>query len=218
MSDTDASLSLKAVTADLRDLARKSDRGFRASQDQLVQLRALTKQVEAYNTEEAPVDSSQLLGRWSLTFTDAADVLSLKILPAEVGEIAQTLEVARTPEAELVAFNSVELQPLGSAYLSAFGLRTASSYTIRGKCKKLSASRVSLVFDGGTLQPEFQLLKQGFEPKLPAIGGELPLPVVQALQGVIGDRVFLDTTFLDEDLRVARGPGQEIWVLSRTMS
>ena len=39
--------------------------------------------------------------------------------------------------------------------------------------------------------------------------------VIEALEGLLGERVFLETTYLDADLRVARGPGRELYVLSK---
>jgi len=39
--------------------------------------------------------------------------------------------------------------------------------------------------------------------------------VIDGLQNLFGERVFLETTFLDGDLRVARGPSRELYVLSK---
>ena len=70
---------------------------------------------------------------------------------------------------------------------------------------------------GGALQPELQLIKQGLTPPLPALSAELPAPLQEALQDLTADLVFLETSFLDGDFRVARGPGKEVWVLGKSV-
>jgi len=40
-------------------------------------------------------------------------------------------------------------------------------------------------------------------------------PIIEAVRGIIGERVFLETTYLDEDMRIARGPQKELYVLSK---
>ena len=54
---------------------------------------------------------------------------------------------------------------------------------------------------------------------LPALGASLPGamadPIIEGVQGIIGERVFLETTYLDADMRVARGPQRELYVLSK---
>ena len=54
-------------------------------------------------------------------------------------------------------------------------------------------------------------LPEGF----PALAGGLPQPAVEQLQRLTENAVYLETTYLDEEVRVARGPGKEIYVLSR---
>ena len=49
----------------------------------------------------------------------------------------------------------------------------------------------------------------------PALAGGLPQPAVEQLQRLTEKAVYLETTYLDEEMRVARGPGKEIYVLSR---
>ena len=47
------------------------------------------------------------------------------------------------------------------------------------------------------------------------LSGELPPPVVSALQALTAERVYLETSYLDADLRIARGPNRELYVLSK---
>jgi len=214
--DSNAEREREWLTQEFIASALEVDRGFQASAEQRESLRSLAEGLEALNAEAAPVDSPLLLGKWQLAFTDAFDVLNLRFAPAEVGEISQEL---LAEEGALKALNRVELQPLGADLLSAaLGLRAATTYTVTGVCRALSPTRLSLLFVGGSFAPELQLLKQGFEPSLPPLASELPQPLVGALQdlfGRIGEPVYLETTFLSPTLRIARGPGREVWVLRR---
>jgi len=86
-------------------------------------------------------------------------------------------------------------------------------YSVIAACQKLDGRRVSLIFTGGELQPFTSLL--GKELELPPLSAVLPAAAVDALRGLIGERVFLETTYLDADMRVARGPSKELYVLSK---
>ena len=112
-----------------------------------------------------------------------------------------------------VAQNVVELLPLGDGPLSALSdvRPSATTYTIEAACKALDARRVSLVFVGGRLQPPANLLPLA----LPAVGATLPRAAIQGLQRLIGNAIYLETSYLDEDFRIARGPGRELYVLSK---
>lgn len=139
-----------------------------------------------------PTSSPLLLGRWYLDFTDAADVLSLGLLPFPglIGDIYQEIRPKDgTAGDEFVVDNTVEVLPMGAGALTALtGVKVAGIYSVEGACKTLSPTRVSLAFVGGRVQP----LAAPFE--LPALRGALPDPLVARLQGLIGERVYLETT------------------------
>jgi hypothetical protein len=140
-----------------------------------------------------PTSSPLLLGRWYLDFTDAADVLSLGLLPfpSEIGDIYQEVRAKEGTTDEFVVDNAVEVLPVGAGALTALtGVKVAGMYSVEGACKILSPTRVSLAFVGGRVQP----LAVPFE--LPALGGALPDPLVSQLQGLVGERVFLETTYV----------------------
>ena len=52
-------------------------------------------------------------------------------------------------------------------------------------------------------------------PLLPALGAVLPDALIEQVQGLFAERVYLETTYLDEDMRIGRGPGRELYVLSK---
>lgn len=210
--------ALATVKAELRLLAARGDRGLRASVEEILTLRSLTNELEStYSSfsDESPTASPQLLGDWRLDFTDAADVLSLGLLPGalfELGEICQNIRPGDS-EGKFEVANVIELRPRGSALLRGAGLQTAGTYAVRALCQRLDSKKISLVFVGGELRPFTSLL--GMELALPPLAVALPGLVVEALQSLTAERVFLETTFLDADLRIARGPQRELYVLSK---
>uniref|UniRef100_A0A7S4FAD9 Plastid lipid-associated protein/fibrillin conserved domain-containing protein n=1 Tax=Chrysotila carterae TaxID=13221 RepID=A0A7S4FAD9_CHRCT len=160
--------------------------------------------------------SRDLLGEWRLDYTDARDVLSLALFPgaiAELGEIFQNIEPGLSMD-EFKAANVVELLPRGSAILNGLGMRSAVRYRVLAACNVQNETRLSLVFMGLSAQLEGDT-PFGFQP--PPLEASLPQELIERLQELAAERVYLDTTYLDKDLRVIRGPTQEIYVLSKVL-
>ena len=207
------SAPMSALKADFRLLAARSERGFAASPDTRKRLQDMASELEAsaaassVNEPFAPTASPRLLGKWYLDFCDAADVLSLSLLPlplgSRLGPIYQEVAAGSAPD-KFVVQNGVEFMAPGmlSGFLPA---APPLVYEVEARCQTLDATRVSLLFVGGRVRP----------PLLPAVGGALPDPIVSQLQGLLGERVYLETTYLDADMRVGRGPGRELYVLSK---
>ena len=207
---------LADVKKELRLLAARGDRGLKASAAEMERLNVLTQKLEAsFSSDETPTSSPLLLGEWRLDFTDAADVLTLGVIPGaflELGDIYQNIEMG-SDATEFDVANIIELKPRGSALLRGAGLQTSGTYAVKAACRKLDGRRVSLVFSAGEFQPLASFF--GRETGLPPVVLGLPSAIVDALRGLIGERVFLETTYLDRDIRVARGPSRELYVLSK---
>lgn len=204
-----------ALVADLRLSAARAERGFRVD-GALEELRQKVEAVEAANPEPEPVDSPLLLGEWDLEFTDAFDVLSLGLSPLEVGRISQNVR-AGASAGELQAENIVELLPPLSSLAAAASLqlpRAATEYCVGATCRRLSGRRVSLVFSKLRVRPWLPFVPWGL-PDGVRLEAALPSAAVDALESLTSSAVYLETTYLDEGLRVARGPGGEIYVLAR---
>lgn len=135
----------------------------------------------------------------------AADVLSLALLPAKLGDIIQ--EIEQIAPDTFTARNTVTFAPPLIAPLS--DSFPSVEYTVEAACKPISSTKLTLLFVGVTSS-----LSNG-PVSLPAIGGRLPTGITQMLQAVVGERIYLETTYLDEDLRIARGPGRELYILSK---
>lgn len=205
------------LKAALRLSAARAERGFRVGgTEALARLREQVAALEALSPEVAPVDSPLLTGEWDLDFTDAFDVLSLGLSPLEIGTISQNVMVSDEP-GTLLAENVVEVLPPFSSLLANAGAplpRAATEYCIGATCKRQTERRVGLVFDRVRVKPYLPFMPFGLPDGLKLEGG-LPQPAVEALQRLTENAVYLETTYLDEDLRVARGPSGEIYVLSR---
>jgi hypothetical protein len=130
---------------------------------------------------------------------------------AEIGEIRQEIEAPS--EGAFAAQNVIELLPRGSAFLQGLGVVASSAYVVEAACKRLDSARVSLAFIGGAVKPAASL--GGQTVALPPVEARLPDTVVEALEQLLDGRVYLETTYLDEDFRIARGPGRELYILSR---
>lgn len=103
---------------------------------------AVVEQLEARNTELTPTASPSLLGSWALDFTDAADVLSLRLVPAELGQISQDVRAGPKPGV-LLATNAVEVRPLLSSALLPASVRPVGRYAVEAVCEVLDDARVS---------------------------------------------------------------------------
>ena len=215
---------LPELKASLLARAADADRGFKTTDAERDVLRTLAAQLEATfdGAAEAPTSSPQLLGAWSLVFTDASDVLALGALPATLGDITQTVARAEDGDggADFVADNAVELEPPSAPLFGAIGalagLRPATQYSVRARCRVLDEKRLSLLFVGGSVRSELALLRLGRTAAPPPLAGTfLPPPLAARVEELLDGRVFLETTYLDDTLRVARGPGRELWVLCK---
>ena len=160
---------LPELKASLLARAADADRGFKTTDAERDVLRTLAAQLEATfdGAAEAPTSSPQLLGAWSLVFTDASDVLALGALPATLGDITQTVARAEDGDggADFVADNAVELEPPSAPLFGAIGalagLRPATQYSVRARCRVLDEKRLSLLFVGGSVRSELALLRLG---------------------------------------------------------
>jgi len=158
---------------------------------------------------------SALAGKWRLIWATSPDVLLLTSLPlADCGEIRQDIERAgrEDPGATLSITNSVELSPKGIGVLGVVLPDLARAVTILSKVqatgKLLPDDSVSISFQSACLEPAVQ--SEGM-PSLP-----LPLPSVALTSGE-GASIRLLTTFVDNELRIARSPLGDVFIFSRTL-
>ena len=205
-------LTLPSLKADFRLLSARCDRGFTANAATISKLQSMAADLEAMATADAnqtfaPTASDDLLGKWYLDFCDAGDVLSLALIPlplgARLGPIYQSVAADTSSADAFVVQNGCEFIPPGA--FSGIVDSAKTVYEVEARCRTLDDTRVSLAFVGGRIQP----------PLLPALGAVLPDALIEQVQGLFAERVYLETTYLDEDMRIGRGPGRELYVLSK---
>lgn len=148
----------------------------------------------------------KLAGKWRLIWATSPDVLLLTSLPlAECGEIRQEIEAPAT-QGKLKVVNSVELSPKGAGLLGATLPDVARALTV---VSKVEATAVS---SGATLilQLEKARLERATEPALPGL-----LQLLPPIELSTASSVKLLTTFLDNELRIARSPFGDVFIFSR---
>ncbi|HAN46682.1 MAG TPA: fibrillin [Cyanobacteria bacterium UBA8156] len=188
---------------DLLAAIARTDRGLDIRPEQLPAVWTAVTRLEAVNPTPRPVALPvKLAGLWQLAFTTSFDVLRLGRLPGvRLGEVYQYL----SPELTHL-INIAELEPPWSFL--------AGIVAVTARLQPVSAVRVAVAFERGTTGPKGAL---GYtEPETFAtrlIAGEglpsVPLPS----QG--SPLPWLDTTYLDEDLRLGRGDRGSLFVLTR---
>lgn len=177
-----------------------TNRGLTTSADDRANILSLVAELERAKPPTAPADDPGMLcGRWRLLFTNALDVLSLGLLApvAQVGQIFQNIyEVPLEGKSDYQydIENVVQLEPAFAPVSNALGGQSITSITVSAEGRKTSDSRVDITFVQNAIKQE-----KIFGMQLP---NEFP-----AAKFAIGSPVgYIETTFLDEDIRVARAP------------
>lgn len=177
-----------------------TNRGLSASSAMREQILSLIAELERALPPSAPADDPAMLcGRWRLLFTDAPDVLSLGLLApvAQVGQIFQNIYEAppgRQRDYDFDVQNVVELEPVFAPLANAFIGQTMSSITVSAEGKRTSESRVDITFVQTAIRPET------------FVGLRVPQELPAATFGIGSPVGYIETTFLDADVRVARAP------------
>eukprot|EP00249_Psilotum_nudum_P010976 c22886_g1_i1 orf=419-1441(-) len=231
-ADTLTAVGEKATgVADLKraliDSLDGTDRGLKATSETRAEIVELVTQLEAKNPTPAPTTALTLLdGKWILLYTSFSELfplLAAGTLPlVKVGEICQTIN----SDAFTVQNSVVFTGPLATTSFTA-----SASFEIR------SPKRVQIKFEEGVIGtpqltdsieiPEsmeflgqkidlatfkglFRSVQDAASSVAKTISGQLPLKFP-----IRNERAqsWLLTTYLDEDLRISRGDGGNVFVL-----
>ncbi|CAK9014601.1 unnamed protein product [Durusdinium trenchii] len=151
---------------------------------------------------------SKLIGKWRLVWATSPDVLLLTSLPlAECGEIRQDIQRSQAGD-QLEVINIVELSPKGASLLGAALPEVARALAVVSKVRAsgdFEDSLLTLQLAGAELET-----MAGSPLQLP------PIPVPGQLR-TTSTSVRLLTTFLDNELRVARTPLGDVFMFSRLL-
>mmetsp|Transcript_47947 Transcript_47947/g.113006 ORF Transcript_47947/g.113006 Transcript_47947/m.113006 type:complete len:311 (+) Transcript_47947:103-1035(+) len=188
--------------------AAGANRGLAAAKEQRRALLDLVEALEGVQSEKsggvAPNDDPELLGRWRLLFTSAFDVLSLGAIPLVLpGQIFQNV-YERDGEGMLTVDNVVELSPATEPILSAMSFGSTLQLVVTARGVKQGTDQVGISFEKSRLQP-LSLMGQDVSALFPPLDVPLELPQDVRTATDIMAQGSIRTTFLDEDMRIARG-------------
>lgn len=198
---------LSDLKLDLFGIASGVNRGLAASPSAREEIIALVEQIERENPTPSPTYSELLLGEWRLVFTNALDVLSLGLLApiALVSEVYQNIETSEQDDFSVT--NIVNLEPAIAPVSNSFFGRTMGGLYVSAAGTRRNDTRIDIVFKGVQ-----------FKPKSIA-GMELPGALSTPNVAVGSPEGYIETTFLDEDIRILRAPpGSKVFVLQRVGS
>ncbi|EME32170.1 uncharacterized protein Gasu_05840 [Galdieria sulphuraria] len=181
-----------------------TDRGQNASHKQRLAIEELASSLETLNPTPNPVEATQMDGWWYLSYVSEKFYATNALLAAasitplvSVGQVRQQISIASgelTNEVDLILFPNItgtlvtkaRINPLDGERLQVSNETT----TIRGKS-------IGEQFDLGSLK--------------------LDIPVDELIRRLKGTspESFLDTYYLDEDLRISRTQGGRLFVFTR---
>lgn len=190
------------VKQDLLNAVAGTNRGFIPSEWQAEQIQGHISDLEGTSASSNTLDDTRLFGKWRLLYTDALDVLSLSFLSpvAQVAQINQNIfEVAEADRKGERAYdyeieNVVLLEPYFAPVTNAFMGRTVTELKVLAEGRRMGDTRIDITFVGSKVR---QQSVAGWQ-----VPERLP-PVRVALGRPVG---WIETTYLDDDLRVGRAP------------
>jgi len=168
------------------------ERGLRADNEQRLKVENLARILEARNPTRSPLQSPLMNGRWALQYTTNKNVAGKgRLFPA--GPIYQTVDIFN-----LQTLNEEEWSPLPF-------LKWKSASTAKLEAK--SNSRVE-VKQTGFRVGNFKL------PVPPTTPARKALEWENAASGQ-GTSAWLDTTYLDGDMRISRNHQSDLYIFTR---
>lgn len=212
--DTFPQVDVGATKRSLLLLAAATDRGYRATPADTSAALALIRALESTNPTPAPTRSLDLLcGDWKLLYTTARDVLSLAYLPlSRVGDVYQNILPDR---AGVRAENVVRLIAPAVPFFGPRAAESVVSLRVRARCEVQTGIRLGLTFERAELPPP---ILGGVDLGARLGGGVINVPLSLG-GGGDGQTGWLDTTYLDGELRIGRAPsvggGETVFVLWR---
>lgn len=226
-------MTVEDVKMVLQDTLYGTERGLSANSDARAEILELISQLEARNPTPLPNEAlEKLSGEWKLVYTSNSElmaILALSKLPfITVGDIMQVIDgAAQTVE------NRVQLSaPFSRTSLSAtasFEVRSPKLLQIQFQEGQLATPQLLADFELPTSadvmgqQVDLTAVRDALRPldgpvrslitqvgELLSSVPDLKVPIQGSARGT---STWLLTTFLDDDLRIARGDGGSVFVM-----
>eukprot|EP00640_Fibrocapsa_japonica_P002649 CAMPEP_0113944118 /NCGR_PEP_ID=MMETSP1339-20121228/30647_1 /TAXON_ID=94617 /ORGANISM="Fibrocapsa japonica" /LENGTH=249 /DNA_ID=CAMNT_0000949193 /DNA_START=192 /DNA_END=940 /DNA_ORIENTATION=- /assembly_acc=CAM_ASM_000762 len=198
-----------SLKRDLIKTCSGTNRGLTTTNEEKTKIFDLLERLEELNPNPNPCDglldgTSPLEGEWQLLFTNALDVLSVGIVPAVyVGQVYQNVNYDGS---EIT--NIIDLQPGLAPVLNPLIGSSVARLKVRARGKVESSKRIAINFLSSELQPQTLLGRDitGLFSSLPPLKVEFPTQAPQPFG-------YVDTTYVDDEMRVARSLGENLFVL-----
>jgi hypothetical protein len=172
-----------------------TERGLRADQGRRKKIEQLARALEAKNPTSAPLRSPLMNGRWALQYTSALEVLG-KGRPTFMrpkGAIFQTVDIFALQVKNEESFEPLPFLKFTSASTQDLEAQTESRAAVRPKDYRVAG------------------IKVGAPPKTP---GRRALDWEMEASGA-GSLAWLDTTFVDGEMRISRSQSGDLFILVR---
>lgn len=162
-------------------------------------------QLEVQNPTPQPLNQRERLsGLWRLIYTTSSDLLGLARLPMlPAGPIYQCIRGQ-----ELKLYNILELQ--GVPFLEGVLCVSARLTPVSERRVQVNFERSVLGLKGLMNYPSLEDLVSRLETQSPVVALNFPLN-----SNVERSAGWLETTYLDEDLRIGRGNNDSLFVLTK---
>ncbi|MBW4583019.1 MAG: PAP/fibrillin family protein [Tildeniella nuda ZEHNDER 1965/U140] len=180
-----------------------TNRGLLATDNDKQAIAVAIAQLEGYNPTPLPLKATALLdGDWRLLYTTSQELLGIDRVPlAKLGQIYQCI---RTAEAKI--YNIAEIS--GLPYLE--GL-----VSVAARFSPASERRVTVKFERAIIGFTRLVGYQSPDRFIQDIEAGKKFPAIDFNIGDRDQQGWLDTTYLDEDMRIGRGNEGSVFVLTK---
>jgi len=217
-----------------------TDRGLAATSETRAEINELISQLEAGNPTESPADALELLsGTWELAYTSNSEIFLLlaagRLPLLEIGAITQSIDAESMTVENKVEFTAPLIKSAVSAsaavevrspkrlevrfvsgavavptLVNDIALALPKELEVMGQAVDLAPLEAALEPVQRQLQSTLATVSSALKEQTPE-GGDLSFAIDASLQ----QETWLLTTYLDDSLRVCRGDGGAIFVLTK---
>ena len=172
-----------------------TERGLRVEKDRVKKIEQLARALEAKNPTRSPLKSPLMNGRWALQYTTATSVLG-KGKPGFArprGPIHQTVDIFTAQVKNEESFEPLPFLKFTNASVSSLDAQTDSRASVRPKAYTFAGFKVDA--------PPASVGRAARDLEMEASGS--------------GSLAWMDTTFVDDELRISRSQSGDVFILVR---